>query len=176
VTASDVFNSVGGSDGAGRGSVSTVDFEGVHISPSRAVAGDVREIPIDHVTGRVDVSFADVEAASRVPGLTVRAVPGHVDQVAVGESVSVAGLSVTVGVVATVTSSGNTITLRATDVQIPGGVAIPIPDSVLDQIRSRAGFSVQVPGLPSGVRLTSVAVGLDGVVATLRADGVVLTR
>jgi hypothetical protein len=47
---------------------------------------------------------------------------------------------------------------------------------VLDQIRSHAGFSVTVPGLPTGVRLTGVTVGADGVTATLRADDIVLTH
>jgi hypothetical protein len=167
VTAADVFDSLGSS-------LTTVNFEGVHIPPSNALAGKVSQIPVDHVTGSVQVSFADVEKASHIPGVKVQPVTGHPDQVEVGESVDVAGLSVAASVVANVTASGDTISMKAIDVKLPADV--PVPSAVLDQIRSRAGFKVTVPGLPTGVRLTGVTVGAGGVRATLRADDVVLTH
>jgi hypothetical protein len=176
VTATDVFGSVTGiAHGAAEdGSVTTVDFDGVHIPPSAALAANVHDIPVDHVKGAVAVSFADVEAASHVPGLRVHPVAGHPDQASIDESVSVAGLAVQAGVVAAVSVSGNTITLKAVDVQLPANVTLPA--AVSDEIRAHAGFSVKVPGLPSGVRLTGVAVGGSGVTATVQADNIVLTR
>jgi hypothetical protein len=167
VTAADVFDSLGSS-------LTTVNFEGVHISASNALDGKVGQIPVDHVTGSVRVSFSDVEAASHIPGVKVQPVAGQPDELEVGESVDVAGLSVAASVIAHVSASGNTITLKATDVRLPAGA--PVPSGVLDQIRSHAGFSVTVPGLPTGVRLTGVTVGADGVTATLRADDIVLTH
>jgi len=170
VTARDIF----GSTSSGSGSVTRVDFDGVHLSLSEALGGDVRELRIDEVSGVVVVSFADLAAAAPVPGLVVGPVAGRTDQASVSESVSLGGVTVRVGVTVQVTLSGGTITLRAVDVELPGGVELPA--SVLDQVRSRAAFSVRVPGLPSGVRLTAVTVGQDGVTATLHADHIVLTR
>jgi hypothetical protein len=46
----------------------------------------------------------------------------------------------------------------------------------MDQVRSRAGFTISVPGLPRGVRLTGVAVGANGVTVTVRADDITLSR
>jgi hypothetical protein len=168
VTAHDIFNSSTG----GAGSTTVVNFDGVHIPASKAISGQVHDVPVDRVSGRVDVTFADIEAASKVPGLTVQPVVGHPDQLLVGESVTVLGVQVSVSVTTEVSLSDNTITLKATDLKIPGGITLPAP--LLDQIRSKAGFGVKVPGLSSGVALTSVSVAPDAVVATLRADNIVL--
>ena len=169
VSATDIFDS-----SPGKGSVSTVNFEGVHIPPSKAISGDVHEIKVDHLVGTADVSFADLEAASHVPGVTVQPVAGHGDEAAVGESVTVAGVKVDVSVIAKVTLHDDAITLTAGNVNLPGGISLP--SSVLDQVRSHAGFSLKVPGLPSGVHLTSVTVASDGVVVSVRGDDLVLTR
>lgn len=169
VSADDIFDSTNGT-----GSTTAVNFDGVHIPASKAVSGQVRAVPVDHVAGRVDVAFADIEAASRVPGLTVRQVPGHPDELSVGESVTVLGVAVSVGVTAEVSVSNNTITLKATGLNVAGGQSLPA--SLLDKIRSQAGFSVKVPGLSSGVRLTSVSVDPQAVVGIVRADRIVLKR
>ncbi len=169
VHATDIFDS-----SPGKGSVSTVNFKDVRIALSKALSGDVHEIHVGALTGSADVSFADVEAASKVPGLTVRPVDGHPDRAAVGESVTVAGVKIDVAVIASVTLDDNVIKLAAVDVTLPAGVSLP--SSVLDQVRSRAAFSVRVPGLPAGIRLTAVSVGSNGVIVTLRGDDLVLTR
>jgi len=171
VTATDIF---GRGDVGGRGSVTTVHFDGVHIPASKALSGKVHTIAVDHVTGVVDVAFADIANAAHLPGLTVRAVAGHDDEVLVDESTTVAGVAVNASVTAAVSLSGNTITLKALSVQIPGGLTVPA--SVLSDLRSHAAFSVRVPGLPSGVRMTGIAVTPDGIDASLQADKLTLTR
>ena len=120
------------------------------------------------------LTFADIEAASHVPGVTVRAVAGRTDEVAVDESITVAGVAVDAHAVAAVSLTGNTLTLKAVDVQIAGGISVST--AVLAQLKSRAAFSVRVPGLPSGVRLSGVTVSPDGVSAVLTAADLVLTR
>jgi len=169
VTALDIFDST-----TERGSVTTVNFDGVRIPVSKALSGDIHQIHVDHVTGTVVVAFADIEAASHVPGVTVRAVAGQPGQVAVDESITVAGVAVDAHAIAAVSLAGNTLTLKAIDVQIGGGVAVP--PAVLAQLKSQAAFSVRVPGLPSGVHLSGVTVSPDGVSAGLTADDLVLTR
>jgi hypothetical protein len=173
VTARDLFDSVAGLQG-GDGSVSTVDFDGVHLPVSKALSGKVDQIRVDHVTGSAVLSFADVENAATLPGLKLTAITGQPGQARLSETVTVAGISATANVVAAVSVVGNTIKLDAVDVSLPAGISLPT--TVMDQIRSRAGFAISVPGLPRGVRLTGVAVGANGVTVTVRADDITLSR
>jgi hypothetical protein len=173
VKASDLFDSVTGLHGS-TGSVSTVNFDGVHLPVSKALSGDVDEIRVDRVTGSAVVAFSDVEKASGVPGLRIGAVVGQPDQARLSESVDVAGVSATAEVTARVSVVGNGVKLEPVDVSLPAGVSLPA--AVLDQVRSRAGFTVTVPGLPRGVRLTGVSVGPAGVTVAVRADDITLTR
>jgi len=173
VKARDLFDTVAGLHSAD-GSVSTVNFEGVDLPVSKALSGKVDDIPVHRVTGSAVVSFADVENAAKLPGLKVAAIAGHPDQARLTESVSVAGISATADVVARVSVVGNGIKLEPVDVSLPAGLSLPA--AVMDQVRSRAGFTISVPGLPRGVRLTAVAVGANGVTVTVRADDITLSR
>lgn len=175
VKARDLFDSVAGlPDSPGSaGSVSTVNFEGVHLSAAKALSGKVSEIRVDRVTGSAVVSFADVERAAKLPGLRVSAIPGRPAEARLTETVTAAGVSANADVVARVSVAGNTLKLAAVSVSLPAGVSVPA--AVMDDIRSRAGFTVDVPGLPRGVRLTGLTVGVDGVTVTIRADNIVLS-
>lgn len=173
VRARDLFDSATGASGL-PGSISTVNFDGVHLPASQALSGKVDEIRVDHVTGLAVVSFPDVEKAAKLPGLKVSAIPDHPDEARLRETVSVAGVSASVDVVARVTIVGDAVKLTAVDVSLPAGVSLP--SSVAEQIRSRAGFTISVPGLPVGVRLTGAAVAPNGVTVTVRADDIVLSR
>jgi hypothetical protein len=170
VTANDIF----GRADAGRGSVTTVSFEGVHIPASKALSGKVHEIQVDHVTGQVEVAFADIETAAHLPGVTVRAIAGHDNEVSIDEAISFAGATVNASAIASVALAGNTLTLKVVDVQIAGGITVPA--SVLAGLRTHASFSVKIPGLPAGVKLTAVVVSPDGVIAALQATALTLTR
>jgi hypothetical protein len=119
------------------------------------------------------VSFPDVEKAAKLPGLSVSAIAGQPDEARLTETVTAAGVSANADVVARVSVTGSTLKLEAVSVSLPAGVSVPA--AVMDDIRSRAGFTVAVPGLPRGVRLTGLAVGADGVTVTIRADNIVLS-
>lgn len=175
VKASDLFDSVVGlpSTAGSTGSVSTVNFEGVHLPLAKALSGKVGEIRVDRVTGSALVSFSDVERAAKLPGLKVSAISGQPDEARLTETVTAAGISGTADVVARVSVVGNTLKLEAVSVSLPAGVSVPA--AVLADIRSHAGFAISVPGLPHGVRLTGVAVGANGVAVTIRADNIVLS-
>lgn len=175
VKARDLFDSVAGlpSSPGSAGSVSTVNFDGVHLPAAKALSGKVSEIRVDHVSGSAVVSFADVEKAAKLPGLKVSAISGQPDEARLTEAVTVAGVSANADVVARVSVAGDTLKLEAVSVSLPAGVSVPA--AVMADIRSRAGFTVAVPGLPRGVRLTSLTVGADGVTVTISADNLVLS-
>lgn len=170
VVADDVFQHGGGGDG----SVVALQFRGVHVPPSKAISGQVHSIPVDRVVGSVALSFADVEAAAHVPGLGVSAVPGHPDQVALTEQVSVAGLSAQARVTAHLSVSGHQLTVSPTDVSV-AGVSV-LPPALLDSVKAHAAFSFAIPGLPSAVALTGVSVGPAHVDVQVDATHIVLTR
>jgi LmeA-like phospholipid-binding len=137
------------------------------------VNGRVHRVPVDQISGSVAVSFADLQAAAKVPGLTIVPVVGHADQVSLAETVNVAGIRTTVQVVATVSASHDAVRFAAGAVSADGRA---LPASVVAAIRSGAGFSVRIPGLPAGVTLAGVTVGPEGLAVQVRAAGLVLTR
>lgn len=170
VTADDVFDTAA----TGPGSITTVSFSGVHLPLSKALGGKVDSVEVDHVTGTADVSFADLAAAAPVPGLALGPVAGHPDELLVSEQSDALGTSTPARVVTTVTASGDAVTLQAQSVELPDGVQASA--SVVGDLRSHAQFRVALPGLPTGVRLTAVTVGPDGVTASLGADHITLTN
>jgi LmeA-like phospholipid-binding len=169
VASSDVFDRLAGQGG----SVVTLRFEGVHIPASEALHGQVHRIPVDRVSGSVEVTFADLEAAAAVPGLTIAAVAGHQDQVSLGETVDVAGARLAVHVIATVSAAHDAVALAAGAVTVAGRT---LPASVAALVRSKAGFSVRIPGVPAGVSLAGVTVDGDGLAVGVSAGRLVLTR
>jgi hypothetical protein len=160
--------------GGAAGSVLTLRFLGVHIPLSQAVNGKVHRIPIDQVVGAVSISFADLQAAVHATSLSLSPVAGHPDEIALGETVDVAGRSIAVTVTGQVAVNNNRLMVSARDVTVAGG--LPLPAAATAQLRSRATFSVQVPGLPGGVSLTRVVVGSAGLTIEVNRGSVVLTR
>lgn len=170
VVADDVFQHGGGGDG----SIVSLEFRGVHIPPSKAISGNVHRIPVDRVTGTVAVAFADLEAASRLSGLTLSQVAGHADQLALAEQVTVAGVTASARLTARLSVSGHRLTVSPTDISVSG---VPvIPDALLASLKQHAAFSVDIPGLPSGVSLSGVMVAPAHVDLGIAASNVVLSR
>jgi hypothetical protein len=170
VKADDVFDL-----GEPVGTVLRLDFAGVQIPAGQALHGNVHRIPVQTVTGTVTLPFADLQAAAHVPGLSITgAVPGRTDEVALTEVVQVAGASVTAHLKATVQVQGSSIVVAARDLTMAGGT--PVPAAVSKAVLAKASFSVTMPGLPRGVRVTTVSVTATGLSAAVRASNLVLTR
>jgi hypothetical protein len=171
VTATDLFKR---GDPQG-GATFRLEFAGVHIPASEAISGKVRRIPVDRVTGTVAVPFGDLQAAAHVPGLTaLSAVPGGPDQVAVSETASIAGVALAVRLTARVTVGGGSVVVTAQTITAADGS--PVPAAVAKEALARAAFSVKLPGLPVGVRLTGVSVTPTGVLVAVGASQLVVTR
>jgi hypothetical protein len=175
VVSRDLFQRAGATTAAGAaGSVLTLRFLGVHIPLAQAVNGKVQRIPVDQVVGAVSISFADLQAAAHATSLSLSPVAGHADEIALGETVDVAGRKIAVTVTGQVAVTNNRLTVSARDVTVAGG--LPLPAAATAQLRSRATFSVQIPGLPGGVSLTRVVVGAAGLTVEVNRGSVVLTR
>jgi hypothetical protein len=169
VTATDVFQR-----GEPQGSVLKLDFAGVRLPISKALHGDVGNVPVHSVTGTVAIPFSDLLAAADIPGLTIiSATPGG-NQIKVSEVVSEGPTSVTALVTAGVTVRGGSLVLSALDVSQANGK--PVPAAVRQRVLAQAVFSVKLPGLPTGVQMTGVSVSATGLLVTLHADALVLTH
>lgn len=169
VTATDIFQR-----GEPEGSVLKLDFAGVRIPLSKALHGKVSTVPVTSVTGTVAIPFADLLAAADIPGLTIiSATPGG-NQINVSEVVTAGPAKVTVLVTAGVTVRGGALVLSALSVNQANGK--PVPAAVRQQVLAQAVFSVTLPGLPSGVKMTAVTVTATGLLVTLHADSLVLTN
>jgi hypothetical protein len=169
VTAHDVFD-----QGELLGTVLKLDFAGVRIPAGQALHGNVHRIPVQTVTGTVTMPFADLQAAAHLPGLSITGmVPGRTDQVALTETIQLAGVSLAAKLTATVKVQGNGVEVAATDLSITDGT--PVPAAVTKAVLAKAAFSVTLPGLPKGVEVTAVNVTPTGLAATVRATNLVLT-
>ena len=130
-----------------------VTVSGAHVPLSQV--GKARDIPVDGLQATAVVSYYELAHSSGLAGLTVR--PS-------GQGVAVTGT--VAGVKATVTS---TVALRGDRIivtaQKVAGVAI---GGLLD-------FSVRVPSLPFGLRLTSATARPDGVHLIASSGPTVLT-
>ncbi len=191
VTATDLFSSVPATSaaaasgvGAGadtgtraadigaRGSTLTLDLRGVRIPLVEAASGHVASVAITQASGAVTVTFADLERAAKVPGLSLSA-GQQANEVAVTESVEVAGVPVKETLNATLTTAGHTITSHAAQLT---GSAARLSAQVLAALRAHASFSIVVPGLPPGLRLGQVSVGVSGVELPVEQTDLTLTR
>ena len=169
VTATDIFQR-----GEPEGSVLRLDFAGVRIPISKALHGDVGKVPVHEVTGTAAIPFSDLLAVANIPGLTIiSATPGG-NQINVSEVVSEGPASVTALVTAGVTVRSGSLVLSALSVTQADGQ--PVPAAVRQQVLAQAVFSVQMPGLPTGVQMTAVSVTASGLLVTLHANSLVLTH
>jgi hypothetical protein len=156
------------------GSLLKLDFAGVRIPISKALHGDVRNVPVEEVTGTVAIPFSDLLAVADIPGLTIiSATPGG-NQINVSEVVDTGPISVTALVTASVTVRGGSLVLSALDLTQANGK--PVPAAVRQQVLAQAVFSVKLPGLPTGVQMTAVSVTASGLLVTLHANAFVLTH
>jgi hypothetical protein len=154
------------------GSTLLLELHGVHIPIGKAVSGKVTSVPVDNATGIVTAGFADLAAAANVPGLALGPGP-QADQVTATETLTVAGVQAQATVTASLTTSGHTITAKATSVSL---ATVKVPASVLTALQSKAGFTITVPGLPPALKLGAVSVGVSGIALPLAQENLVLTK
>jgi hypothetical protein len=154
------------------GSTLVLELRGVHIPLGKAISGKVSSVPVDNATGTVTAGFADLAAAANVPGLSLSAGP-QADEVTATETLTVAGVRAQAKITAALTTSGHTITARATQVSV---ASLKVPASVLTALESKAGFTIAVPGLPPALKLGAVSVGVTGVALPLAQDDLVLSK
>jgi hypothetical protein len=172
VTADDIFSTSTTSPDATDASTLVLDLRGVHIPLGKVVSNQVHTVEVDDVTGTVTASFADLAAASNVPGLSLAA-GSQANAVTATETVTVLGEKAQASVTATLTTSGHTISAKATAISLG---SVKVPADVLSALLSKSGFQIAIPGLPPALKLGEVSVGVGGVVLPLQQSDLVMSR
>jgi len=147
----------------------TGTFEGVHVGLSAALNGRVMSVPIDHATGRVVVSFVDLDAYLASSHLSVR--PDGTNHLTITGTAAVLGASVAVsGPVALAVANGSlTLTPPVDSLRGPAGI---LPASVARTVATKLTVQVKLNDLPFGLRLQQVQVGPENLTITASAQNI----
>lgn len=156
----------------------SVRLLGVHASVARALAGRLRSVPVDSVSGTGLLRYADLASllsrtlAGVVPdgvtgGVTLRDAGGRL---AVSGRASIGGSTVPVEVDCTVAVVGSVIRVVPQLAVLPVLGSQTLPASVQQQL----AVTIPADRLPFGVRVRSVAVRPEGLVVHGTSTGFVL--
>ena len=144
-------------------------LQGVQVPLRDAVAGEVVEVPVDALTARAVLTYADLSAVVADRGLRVS--PAGDGRVRVTGSVQVLGQTLEATAVSRAELEGRTVVVTAERFEVGSSLA----DSVLSAaLGDRLDLRVELAPLPFGLELTSLRSGGDGVVLQARSDGAVL--
>jgi len=149
----------------------TVSLDGVDIPLSDIRTGDVQKVPVDHLSARVLLSYADLQARLRDRRLTLS--PGPDGLLRVTGSVSVLGRTVSASALSSVRLSGTSVVVTAQRFEVG---ASPADRVVTAALGHRLDFTARIGQLPYGLKLTGVRLTSEGVVASATAKDTVLTR
>jgi hypothetical protein len=153
--------------GQPEGTSAAVRLHGVHVLLSSVLSGSVSAVPVDQVDGTATLSYDLLSA--QLGGDTALRREG--DGLRITKTVEVAGYTLPLTAVGTVTLHGNQLLV---DVDQASGAGVDVPSFLVDRVSDLLDVRYDVPALPFGLRLTSVRVADDGVVVTVQAEDAVL--
>lgn len=135
-----------------------------------------RDGPIDaeQVTGAATVGYEQVRAVTGRDELALGADGG---QVTVRLPTELLGTPLTLVGTAEVDISGQAIQVRVTDLSVEGGASLPEGvDALVAQVAQELSVEVPLPPLPYGLSVESVRAEPQGLVVTVRAADVPISR
>jgi hypothetical protein len=157
--------------GGGRLSEFTASLDGVSLPLSSALSGEVDEVPVDRLTARVVLSYADLQRRLRDRRLALS--PGADGLLRVTGSVTVLGRTVSASALSSVRLAGPDVVVTAQRFEVGARPADRVLTAALGR---RLDFTARIGELPYGLELTGVRIASEGVVATASAQDTVLTR
>ncbi|MGY1590428.1 DUF2993 domain-containing protein [Geodermatophilus sp. SYSU D00708] len=149
------------------GTRADVSLRGVHVPLSDVLSGSVQEVPVDRVDGTATLSYA-LLSQQLGPGTTLTR---EGDGLRVERTVELAGLTVPLTAVGTLSLDGNDLVV---DVSEASGAGVDLPAVLVDQASDLLDLRYPVPELPFGLQLTGVAPADDGVDVAVAATDTVL--
>jgi LmeA-like phospholipid-binding len=153
--------------GQPEGTRADVTLRGVEVPLSSVVSGSVEEVPVESVDGTATLSYALL--SEQLGGDTTLRREG--DGLRITKTVDVAGQTLPLTAVGTVTLEGNELVV---DVEGASGAGVEIPDFLVDRVADSLDLRYAVPALPFGLQLTDVTPAEDGVDIRVQATDTVL--
>jgi hypothetical protein len=149
------------------GTRADVSLRGVHVPLSDVLSGSVQEVPVDRIDGTATLSYALL--SEQLGAGTTLSREG--DGLRVERTVELAGLTLPLTAVGTLTLDGNDLVV---DVSEASGAGVDLPGVLVDQASDLLDLRYPVPELPFGLELTGVTPGEDGVDVAVAATDTVL--
>jgi hypothetical protein len=143
-------------------------LQGVRVPLGDAIRRQVNDVPVDRISGTLDVRYDELARASGISGLTITRAG---DGLRLSGSVQVLGRQVKASAVGRVEVSGNDIAINAERAEVAG---VPVPQAVLDAAARLLSFRVSPTNLPLSLRITSVDIGDTALLVSAVSDDVVL--
>jgi hypothetical protein len=143
-------------------------LQGVHLSLSDAIRRRVDRVPVDRISGTLDVPYAELARASGISGLKITR---DGDALRLSGSVRVLGRQVEASAVGRVEVNGADIAINAEQAEVAGA---PVPQVALDAAARLLSFKVSPRNLPLSLRITAVDVGDTALLVSAVSDDVVL--
>ncbi|SNQ50022.1 conserved exported hypothetical protein [Frankia canadensis] len=147
------------------------DLAGVRVPLGDVVRGQVRQVPVDHLTARVELTFADINTYLHGQGsaLTIGA---QGEAIRVAGSVAVLGTSYPVSGTADIGVAPAAVTF--TPRELAASVGAVLPPALRQSVGELLTVRVPIAGLPFNMRLTSATVAADRIVFAASGQNVVL--
>lgn len=143
-------------------------LQGVHLPLSDAIHRNVDQVPVDRISGTLNVRYDQLARASGISGLTITRAG---ESLRLAGSVQVLGRRVSASAVGRVAVQGNDIAIDAEQAEVAG---VPVPQVALDAAARLLSFRVSPTNLPLSLRITSVDIGDDALLVSALSDDVVL--
>ncbi len=143
-------------------------LQGVRVPLSDAIRRQIQQVPVDRISGTLDVRYDELARASGISGLTITR---DGDSLKLAGSVRVLGRQLDVRAVGRVEVRGNDIAINAEQAEVAG---VPVPQAALDAAARLLSFKVSPTNLPLSLRITSVDIGDDALFVSAVSDDVVL--
>jgi hypothetical protein len=164
----DVQVALTGADlGQPEGTRADVSLRGVQVALSDVLSGSVQEVPVEGVDGTVTLPYA-LLADEVGPGTTVTR---DGDGLWVQRTVEVAGVSLPLTAMATVSLDGDTLVFDVGDVS---GAGVDVPPLLVEQVGDALDVQYRIPPLPFGLQVTGVEPADDGMRLRVEAVDTVL--
>ncbi|CAO5230476.1 DUF2993 domain-containing protein [Frankia sp. AgKG'84/4] len=146
------------------------DVTHVRIPLADVINDRVRQVPVDHLTARVELTFTDINAYLRGHG-TQATVAGAGQAIRVAGSVSILGGVYPVSGTASVGVQPDAVTFTPQELTAAGSV---LPPALRETAARLLTVRVPIADLPFNLRLSSATVGADRVIFEALGENVVL--
>jgi len=144
-----------------------------YLPPRELLGGRARELPCEHVTGRLVLPYGELARVAKIPGLILEF---EGERLMASAALPVPGISQLARVggeaVLSLTAEG-TVWLRIRGISVAG---LTLPGVVLNQLLPTLTVPIPLPSLPYGLRLDELRPTANGLVVDGSAQAMVFRR